>query len=375
MNQYLGSHEDEINVIEHWHVLKRKKRLFGAVVIVGTIVAIIYSIMTPVRYKSKAVIMPIGGKDGSGVSSMISSFGGLASLVSSMSDNRSEQLMAILQSRTLAENVIMDLHLMPMLFDGEESIPANADIALEKAVRRLKEKYVTFEDDRRLKTVAIVTEFGDPKVTADIANAYVSGLQGFINDGQLTMAKRNRIFIERQLALSKHKLLKAGKMLNEFYEREGVSNVESKLDVALDDEEFRSLSATVEAFPKLSAAIGPSYQEFIERGKRLEAMRDELRIVKDVPQQVYLEYLTLNRKMLEQIHQILSQQYEASKIEEAKNDLAFQIIDIAKKPISRFKPKRKKIVMVGFMISVFVGLFVVFFVNYVEKLKQKILPR
>ena len=59
-----------------------------------------------------------------------------------------------------------------------------------------------------------------------------------------------------------------------------------------------------------------------------------------------------------------------AKIEEAREDLAYQVIDPARVPIARFKPKRREIVMVSFMTSLFFAIFLVFFLDYVSKMKR-----
>ena len=87
---------------------------------------------------------------------------------------------------------------------------------MEDAVKKMKED-VTTMDDKKAKTINIAGIFKSPELVARVVNAYVEELQKFINANAFTTAKRNRIFIEGQLAENKTELLEAGKEINDFY--------------------------------------------------------------------------------------------------------------------------------------------------------------
>jgi uncharacterized protein involved in exopolysaccharide biosynthesis len=103
----------------------------------------------------------------------------------------------------------------------------------------------------------------------------------------------------------------------------------------------------------------------------LQKKSSEIQIAKNIPQQVYLQYLTLRRDLLGKINILLTQQYEMAKIEEAKEDLAFQVVDPARVPLKRFKPQRRKIVTMAFMASLFLAFFLVFFLEYVQRMRKQ----
>ena len=64
------------------------------------------------------------------------------------------------------------------------------------------------------------------------------------------------------------------------------------------------------------------------------------------------------------------QQYEMAKIEEAKKGITFQVIDRAIPPEKKIKPKRRRNVMFAGVVSLFAGIFLVFFLEYLENLKK-----
>jgi len=271
-----------------------------------------------------------------------------------------QQLMALLRSRTLAEDVINGMDLLPVLVDGEvKTTDVNYGLMMVNAVSTLG-SHVMFSDDKKGGTITISSEFRDPKLAMDVANYYVEGLQNFINKNALTVAKRNRIFIEKQLDLNKKELLWAGKELNEFYKSDRVSSVESKINIPSSDTEL----------------ITPPSQfssEDMSGLEKLQLQKDELDrklLVKDIPQQVYLQYLTLRRNLLAQVNGLLTQQYEMAKIDEAKDEWSYQVIDSARLPEHKSRPKRTKMVMLAFVSSLLIGMFGVLLIEYVKKMKD-----
>ena len=176
-------------------------------------------------------------------------------------------------------------------------------------------------------------------------------MREYVNEKTLTAAKHDRVFIEQQLANNKRELLETGLGLNEFYKSGKVSSVESKVDVPIEE-------------------LSVQHAELAGLQKQLADIETKM-VVKGVPQQVYLQYLTLQRNVLTQVNSLLTQQYEMAKIEESKNDLVFQVIDSAQVPEKRSRPKRKQMVMMAFVGSLFFGIFLAFFLEYIEKMKQQ----
>jgi uncharacterized protein involved in exopolysaccharide biosynthesis len=354
--QHNCNSNDEINLLDHWKVIKRRKWLIGTIVLMVTSISIIMTLAMPKYYKAEAVFMPIemGGGGSSG------QFGGIASLMGLGGldgQSPSQQFMALLKTRTLAEEIINKYDLMTVMFGLNHSASKKV-LVTEAAVRALL-SYVTFVDDKKTGTVIISAEFKDPKLATDIANGYVEELQKLINENAFTVSKRNRIFIERQLSKNKQDLLGAGKELNEFYKSGKVSSVESKVDVEIAENDY---DGTV-----------PSNDKFESHLNTLQKQRDEIKnrmVVKDVPQQVYLQYLTLKRNLLTEINTTLTQHYEMSKIEEAMDEPAFQVLDYARVPETRSKPKRKQMVMMALVSSLFIGTVAAFLVEFFMKRKE-----
>lgn len=394
MSNQLINIDDEINLLDYFQVLNKRKKVIGCIVTVSTIVAIIYSLLLPKIYQSYAVLLPIGSKGGGGLSALAGSVGGLATLagIGGGGSAVNRQFMALLKSRTLAEKVIKKYELIPVLFDGKK--PSNP--SWEGAAGALL-GHMTFTDDIKNGTILISAEFRDPKIAADIVNGYIEGLQEFINDNDFTVAKRYRIFIENQLAQNKRQLLEAGKELNEFYKGGKVSSVESRLDVPVKDKinlgvKYVNVGQRQGSFGQGDDIEGSKFSESQSEIEKLQKQKKEVEailgkiagtyaegigsldeaIVRDIPQQVYLQYLSLRRNLLTQVNTLLTQQYEMAKMEEKKDELAFQVIDPGRVPETRCKPKRKKIVMTVFAVSLLAGILAAFSMEHLNKIKTQI---
>jgi len=373
---------DEINLLAYWHIIWKYRKMISAILLAASITAVVISLTLPKTYRAEAVIIPISSKGGGSLGALASQFGGLASLAGvSLSGGGADdatKFVAILESRTLAESVINHENLMPIFFedlwdkekgawkvDDPEKLPN-----MEGAVRRMKGA-VAVSSDRKTKVIKIHALFSDPEMSAQVANAYVTELQNFINASALTAAKRNRIFIEGQLAENKRGLLEAGKEINDFYKAKSISSVESNVDVDIGISP--AMDTTLEGKPRFAARNmqnDPVLRNLLAEKLQVERKIAEARTVKDVPQQVYLTYLMLRRELLAKVNALLTTQYEMAKIKESREDLAFQVIDRAVPPVIRASPKRAQLCIMSFVAALFAAVFLAFFVEYIKKINS-----
>ena len=87
----------------------------------------------------------------------------------------------------------------------------------------------------------------------------------------------------------------------------------------------------------------------------------------------YLESLlndTADPFIKNKIYNIIAQQIEQSMMAEVKENFAFKVIDPPRVPDKRIKPKRRQMVMLSFMASLFGGIFAAFLKEYVDKIRS-----
>lgn len=327
--------------------------------------------------------MPLSGqKGGGGLAAAVSQMG-LGSILGGVAggNSYSSQIMAILKSRTLMEKVIIRYDLLPILFQSDWDTSAsrwknNQSIPnMERAVKLFSLLTQTTEDKKN-QTIKVSATTGRPEVSAQIANGLLVQLYDEIRDNSFTVQKRNRIFIEAQLERNKADLLEVGKELSSFYSTNRISDSKAQMDV--DVSRSMGLVADSEAMPvapKVSDSMAgievPVMPEDLQ--SQIDSLKKQLEkvyIVRDVPQQVYLQYLTIRQELMSRMNALLTQQYEMAKIEESKEDLSFQVIDWARVPIRKYSPKRAQIVITVFVLSGFLSVFYIFAADYFRRMKN-----
>ncbi|CAG0958464.1 partial Tyrosine-protein kinase ptk, partial [Geobacteraceae bacterium] len=86
-----------------------------------------------------------------------------------------------------------------------------------------------------------------------------------------------------------------------------------------------------------------------------------------------LEYVRLMRevKTQEAIFEQLTKQYEMAKLGEAKDSSSIQVLDEAVVPQQKSKPKRSLIVILLTVTAFFLGIFIAFFQEYIQKMSDE----
>lgn len=373
------SHELGIaDLLRYWHVIVQRRMLIGGFVAIATGLTIVASFTLPNRYVASATIMPIGTSTG-GFASAIgqSGLGALLGVVGGGEAAPGQQLMVLLKSRSLAEQIIKKNGLLPALFPH---VPAQDLRVDEKSAGFLLGHMKFVEEKKAGNIITISARFEDPQFAAEIVNMYIDGLQEFINENSLTSSKRNRLFIGKRLEENKRDLLEAGKELSGFYQGGKVSSIGSYVDVPFTESKGMGKEVSIKEKLKVELELLQNQKKELETFSQLPrgdgavlsntTMGEGELLVKQVPQQVYLQYMSLRRELLVQINTLLTQQYEMAKINEMKDELAFQVIDSARAPSARSSPNRKKMVIFVFVMSSFLGVLGVVALDYLTKLKN-----
>ena len=373
--------EDEINLLDYWRVIWKRWKIIAVIFLTSVVTAAIVSLRMTEIYQAKATIMPIESSGGQ-VSAALRSLDSLPFVGGLVPSIGGGKLVTVLKSRTMAEDVIQALDLIKILFEEPQDEPPS----LQDAVRSLTGITEITDDKKGL--ISIAVEYKDPEIAADIANQYPIELQRFLSENALSMAKRNRIFVENQLHKVKKELREAEEALKGF-------QVNKKI-VAMDAQTEASIMALANLKAQITAKevqLGVIKQYSTPSNPDVLTIKDELRELKKQLAMVEskesnpepeaipsfseaptlgLQYVRLKRKAVthQKVFELLTQQYEMAKIDEAKEEITFQVIDRAIAPEKRIKPKRKLNVMLAGVVSLFTGIFLVFFLEYLSNLKE-----
>lgn len=371
--------EEEISIFKYLQVLIRHKVKIAAIFLTGTLLAIPYARSIPDTYKATAVIMPIGTQSGGGLLMNITGLlsGGGSDTAASMA-----QFLFILKSQTLTENMIKKYRLKPTLLnlsqaksdsESKDQKIKNSESSLSTAnAVKILSGMMSFTPNPEGQVIEISSESGDPEFAAKIVNSYVSELDNHIKENSFTEAKRHRVFVQQQLEQTKIDLLEAGKDIIEFYSTNKVSNTVPAVDVNvalapglnLNDKGssnwLRPKAENEQETPMLKS------EELQTRLTEIDSQLENAKIVKDVPQQVYLKYLVLKQELLSQVTSLLSQQYEMAKSEEQRKNFNFEVIDWARIPTKKYKPNRRQIITFAAGTSFLLAVFCAFLLEFLQ---------
>ena len=281
---------------------------------------IIRSLFMDNIYQASAVIAPVESKDrAGGMSSLAAQFGGLAGLAGiSMPGSASlNEIKSLLTSRVLQEKVIDKNNLLPVLFPDDWDAGKGSWKEPEKPM-------------------FILAALGDLKK-------------------KLT-----------SMAQSNNRAKEAGPDQIGPTLWDGLRALDSILNVKVD---AKTSMITVSAEfndPEVAAKIVEYFLAALTDHMSSEAKRVAR------TNRAYLEE-QLNRAagpvVREKINSMLSQQIETILMAEVKENFAFKVIDRPMAPDRKIKPKRAQMVLLSLFASGFIGIFIAFFREYLEKMK------
>lgn len=392
--------DEEINLLDYWQVIKRRRRVVIYLFLASVIsTAIISLLMTPI-YQAKATLVPVESSQGrfaAAIGSLqnIPFVGGAVG--GALGKTATDKLVSILNSRTVAEETINKLDLTRVIFkekwdEKKGQWKTEKPPTMQDTVRLLQMDMVKVTDDRK-GLISVSVEYENPKLAAAIANEYTVALQDFLSVNAISLAKRNRIFLGKQLELTKADLQKTEEDLKSYQTEKKVMAMDAQSEAAikaLAELKAQIIAREVQlgAFREFATKANPDVKGMedelrelrlqlkrLETGSRKPGSDDSIGAIitlKEAPT-VGLGYVRLKRDALiqEKVFELLTQQYEMARIEEGKDDITFQVIDPAVPPEKRFKPKRALNIMLAGVASSFFGLILVFFLEYIEKQKSR----
>ncbi|HOV89590.1 MAG TPA: Wzz/FepE/Etk N-terminal domain-containing protein [Syntrophorhabdaceae bacterium] len=72
------------------------------------------------------------------------------------------------------------------------------------------------------------------------------------------------------------------------------------------------------------------------------------------------------------LYALIAQQLETAMMAEVKENFAFKVLDAPRVPDIRTKPKRRQMVLIAFVVSIFIGIFAAFLKEYIQKNRETI---
>lgn len=360
---------DEINLSELWKAIKSRRMLILAITSAAFTASVIVSLLLPRYYAATASIMPPQQEDiGGGLVSNID--GGLGLLAGGLlgSNSQADLWAGILKSSSVNSAIIERFRLKEIY--GKQTLDDTMKILLKRV-----EIDKTKED-----IVKVTVEDRDPKRAADMANAFIEELDRTNKSAVMTSGQRMRAFVEKRLIETKADLAQIEDSLKSFQKTNNAVKLDDQSKAII--EAIGSVKGTLmakevesETLQSYAAPSNPMVQLLnseinglkeklreLEQGRTVSGNRDIFIPTDRIPD-LSLQYAQLLRdaKVRETLFELLTQQFELARIQEAKDSPTIQVLDSAYPPEVKSKPKRGLIVVLstisGFLVSIFLSLF------------------
>jgi tyrosine-protein kinase Etk/Wzc len=348
-----------ISVIDLLIALAQRKRLFLGIPIAAGAIALVVTFLLPKWYVASAKIMPPQQSQSNAVA-ILGQLGALAGGPASQAlglKNPSDVYVAILKSRTVADNIIARFDLK-RVYDEEYLAEARKELSRNSSIAAGREGVITIE-----------VEDTDPKRAADMANAFIEELRSLTVNLAVGEAAQRRLFFEGQLKKAKNDLSDAEIVLKKFTQQSGLVNPQGQIglsvaaaaalraQIAAKEIQMSSMRTfATENNPDLRRTmeeLGGLRSELAKMEKDAHAGKGDVMVPFGRAPEVGLEYLRKYRdvKYFETLFEVLGKHYEIARIDEAKDATLIQILDVAVAPERKSKPHRGLIVTATVLIA------------------------
>jgi uncharacterized protein involved in exopolysaccharide biosynthesis len=336
--------------------------------IYALLASILITFLIPVRYRAKAQLMPPEGQQGLGMALMsaLSSKGSGAGALGMAGDllgmrNSGALFVGVLKSRTVADRLIQEFDLLHLYRDSK----------IEDARDDL-EDHTDISEDRKSGILTVAVWDHDAKRAAAMAQAYVSELDRLVAQVSTSSARRERIFLEGRLHEVKSDLDAAAKRFSEFASKNTAIDIPAQGKAMV--EAAATLQGQVIAAESELSGLEQIYAESNVRVRALKARIRELhqeleKIGGDTANPLNGEgliappirklpllgvtYADLYRqnKIEETVFELLTQQYEMAKVQEAKEIPSVKVLDAPVVPTKKSFPPRGILIGVGTLLG------------------------
>lgn len=366
---------DDISLIDLLSVLVKQWKMIILVPFVVAVITAIYSMTLHNIYTAKAMIVP--GEDSSGgmMSAMMGQLGGLAGLAGGLGGaTKADLYVTMMNSEAIEDPIIDRLKLMEVY---KAKFRTSAYNALDASS--------TINVGKKDGVITIAVDNEDPKMAAAIANAYVEELGKLTTKMNMAGAGNSRVFLEERLNKAKVELAAAEETLKSFQIRNKAVAVTDQAKATL--EGVALLRAQLIAQEVQLATLRQQFTDNSHEVKSTKATIANLRgqVAKlegggsggsmpgvGVMPQLGQEYMRLMRefKIQETLVELLTKQYEMTKLNEAKDVVPFQVLQQAKVPELKSKPKRSIMVIIAAGISGLLMVLVAFAREFAARMNE-----
>lgn len=373
--------EDEISLIDLLIVLAQRKRMIFWITAAFALLSLAVSFLLPVRYTATVVLLPPQPKSSLSemFASQLGSLGGLTSLAGGSFGikNPNDMYVAMLKSHTVENGMIRRFGLMQ---EYRKRYISDA--------RKEFEHYATVDGSGKDGLIHISVEDRDPNRAAALANGYVDEFRDLSQHLAITEASQRALFFKQQLDQANDSLVKAEDALVQTEKKTGMIQVDAQARALIDS--AASLNAQIAAkevqIQEIRTYANGDNAQLVRAEQELDGLQAQLAklggsqgvsaggiiVPKGLVPTASLEYVRRVRdvKYYDTIFNILAQQFELAKLDEAKEGALIQVVDTANPPDKRSFPKRTLIIILATFVGFMFGIFRAFWQASIQQMKQ-----
>ena len=376
-----------------------RRDLFRAAAI-ALVASTLIAFLIPKSYTSTAQLMPPDTQSSSGLAMMAAMAskvgGGLGSVAGDLLGMKSSGALfiGVLRSQTAQDRIVQE-------FDLQRAYALFGKKSITDTRTQLDER-TSISEDRKSGIISISVTDRDPKRAAAIANGYVDQLNSLVAELSTSAAHRERVFLEGRLTLAKRELDDASNQLAQFSSKNNTLDIQTEGKAMLDA--AGTLAGQMIAAQSELEGLRQIYTDNNPRVRALNARVGELRKqleklggvqplapaggasnpasakVADPPSAQppsissgkidglpfptihnlpllgakYADYYR-HAKIQETVFEMLTEQYELAKVEEAKETPSVKVLDPGRVPEKKAFPPR--------LLIMFLGTFLVFSIS------------
>jgi len=330
------------------------KKLIAIATLATAVAAAGIGLLLPKTFTARATLLAPGSQQQSGSAAALAALGSLGGLVGGGAAKTPDELYVALLKSDSVERALADR------FD----LKTRYEVKTYEALRKVMPNYVRVTSDKKSGLISVEVDDEEPKFAAELANAHAGEITKVLGRLAVSEAQLRRVFFEKQLHETKENLIKAEQNLRTVQEKSGVIVLDKQAEALIGSAaQLRALIAEREVQLKvLRTSATDQNPDVIRLNSELRAMRSELARMEsrqgggdgsaiDLPvgklPEAGIEYVRARRelKLQETLLETMIRQYEAAKLDEAKEGPALQRVDIALPPDRKSKPSVMLIVL------------------------------
>ncbi len=354
-----------------WLLLEKRGLIFK-VIIRSLLISTVIAFLIPSRFESTSRIMPPEQMDGgtmlallasrgSGGSSSGSGSSGLGALAGNLLGMKTTGALFVdlLRSRTVQDGIVEKFNLQKVY-----------RARYEQDARKKLDERTTIEEDRKSGVISLSVTDSNRERCRDLAQAYLLSLDMLLSQVSTSSARRERMFIEQRMVAVKTDLEDAERQFSTFASKntaldikeqgkamvEAAAVLQGQLMAAQSELQgleqiytgnnvrVRSLRARVEELQNQLQKFGGSDAPLTADGET--ESKGVYPSIRQLPL-LGVEWADLYRRMKiqETVYELLNQQYELARIQEAREIPTVRVVDPANVPEKKSWPPRLLIIV------------------------------